>query len=286
MTAGGTPSASVDPTAVLDRLDSQLGEIARRQHRFAWLRDPGSGEWLVVDAYYPGNRVVVILTEDRRLMSLCGDLVPRNGLFLVALSAAEVTEDASALISQLRTRLEIQGWVPRSDLRRGQPPPAPAAPTGPAPVLAPAPRPTDAPSGPARSDGDDFEVPAGVRIRTPRPTAPPRPGASPAEGIGIGITLVLAVVLELAAGGGLVGLGAGDYVLGFGCVLDACARVLGLVVASQNADLDAAWTSVIFGSPALWGLKDSEQSDLAPVARVTAILAGLMVALGAVLAIV
>jgi hypothetical protein len=312
------PSASLDCGAVLNRLDWQLGEISRRQHRFAWLRDPQTGEWLAVEAYYPGNRVVVVARDDRALLSLCGDLVPRNGLFLVTLSAPELATDSAALAKQLRARLEIQGWVPRSEVRRGDQPPAPAAPAGPAPVLAPAPvpllrRPSSAPApaaapapapalsnrGPSAeltesahrpgadlTDLDEFDVPPDVRVRPPQPARPTKPRASEAEGVGIGITLVLAVVFELAVGGGVIGLGAGDYVLGFGFMLDACARVLGMVVASQNEDLDAAWTSVIFGSLALWGLEDSEHSDLAPVARVTAIIAGCVVALGLFLAIV
>jgi hypothetical protein len=290
MSVSETSSARLDPSAILNRLDWQLGEVGRRQHRFAWLRNPGTGDWAAVDAYYPGNRVVVLAGEHAALRKLCEDLVPRNGLYLLTISAAELIGNGSDVVKTLRARLEIQGWAPRSEVPDQRERPAPPPPPEPSPVPAPQRVMALAP------DHEEFDVPADVRVhapaRSPGPSAGPRTGparssrrstarTSQSEGIGVGITLVVAVVLELAVGGGVIGLGAGQYVLGFGIVLDACARVLGMIAASQSGDLDAAWTAVIFGSPALWGLKEtSEPGDIAPVTRVTAVLAGGVVVLG------
>jgi hypothetical protein len=336
MTASGTPPVSSDLPAMLNRLDRQLGEIGRRQHRFAWLRDTRTGDWLVLDAYYPGNRVVVLASDDAGLLRVCEDLVPRNGLFLLTVSAGDLGSDTAEGVKRLRARLEIQGWRNRTEEPGGGPSvpvpprgPAPLPSSGPAPLPSrgpaplpsrgpaplpsrgPAPLPSRGPAplplrGPAPlpsrgpgsgprgaaaerssapvTDSEEFDVPADVRLRPP--PSPARPRASATEGMGVGITLVIAVALELLVGGGVIGLGAGDYVLGFGCLLDACARVLGTIAASQAGDIDAAWTRVLFGSPALWGLRESEPSDLAPVARVTAILAGVAVALGLLLVVV
>src|SRR5690242_18930911 len=53
----GLPAATI--LAMCDRV---LGEVGRRRHMFAWLRVPGSAsdEWLLVDAYYPRARLVVM----------------------------------------------------------------------------------------------------------------------------------------------------------------------------------------------------------------------------------
>src|ERR1700686_1345654 len=62
----GVPGSPALP-AILALCDRVVGEIGRRSHLFSWLRAPGSGpeEWLAVDAYYPGHRLVVVCREDR-----------------------------------------------------------------------------------------------------------------------------------------------------------------------------------------------------------------------------
>lgn len=56
-----------DEAYVVDLCDAILGEPARRQHRFDWLRgDPGRDErrhTLPVDAYYPERRLVIEYRE-------------------------------------------------------------------------------------------------------------------------------------------------------------------------------------------------------------------------------
>jgi hypothetical protein len=82
--------------AICDRL---LDEIGRRQHLFAWLRDPdaASEQWLPVDAYYPGNRVVVVATETTDgHESLYAELVPARGLRLLTLDPTDLGSDPAA----------------------------------------------------------------------------------------------------------------------------------------------------------------------------------------------
>ncbi len=240
MTVGGDPQTH----AVLNRLDSQLGEAGRREHRFAWLRDARSDDWLVVDAYYPSNRVVVVASDDPDLLELCEALVPANGMFLLTLESADLAAAGSSesLAGGLGDRLAAQGWVPRLTPERPE-------------------RPRE----------------AWAARQTP---SAPRSGEA-----STGVVLVIIVVAELVLGGGVVGIGDGAYVLGFGLLLDACARVLGAVAASQNHDPDAAWTSVLFGSPVLWA-RGELSGDAAGLAQVTAILAGFCVLVGLVLVLV
>ncbi|MBO0767533.1 MAG: hypothetical protein J2O48_02485, partial [Solirubrobacterales bacterium] len=110
---------------------------------------------------------------------------------------------------------------------------------------------------------------------------------SQTDGVWLGIALLVAVVAELVLGGAILGLDNGQYVLAVGFVLDAAARAVGTVAAGQRGDVDAGWISALVGSPALWGLKSEPESghgpDLVGLARVTAIVAGITLAFGAVL---
>ena len=85
--------------AVCDRL---LGEVGRRRHLFAWLRSPdaGAGDWLPVDAYYPGNRVVVLCSHSLH-DSLYGELVPAHGLRLLRAIPAELADGDGGLAPAL-----------------------------------------------------------------------------------------------------------------------------------------------------------------------------------------
>ncbi len=68
---------------ILSACDRILGEVGRRQHMFGWLRlpDAPADEWLAVDAYYPGNRVVVACSGQHD--ALLSELVPAHGLRLL-----------------------------------------------------------------------------------------------------------------------------------------------------------------------------------------------------------
>jgi hypothetical protein len=246
--------------AILNRLDWQLGEAGRREHRFAWLREGPGGDWLPVDAYYPSNRVVVIGSDAPEVIELGERLVPANGLYLLTFAPGDLEEDPDVLIVGLRERLTAQGWAPRVT----------ASPEGGAERA-------------ASRAGHGLHRPA---VDGPRETWAARRGpARPRRGDpAAGVVLVLIVVAELVLGGGVIGLGAGDYVLGFGLLLDACARVLGTVAASQSGDPAAAWSRVLLGSLVLWS-GDDLRGDAGALAQVTAIVAGCAVALGLLLAV-
>ena len=82
--------------AICDRV---LGEIGRRRHLFSWLRDPdaASEQWLPVDSYYPGNRVVVVSSETTAGHEhLYNELIPAHGLKLLTLEPAEIGGDPVA----------------------------------------------------------------------------------------------------------------------------------------------------------------------------------------------
>ncbi len=95
----GYPPTVLPLASLLAICDRALDEIGRRRHMFAWLRDPeaGSGQWLPVDAYYPGNRVVVLSAETAAgHEDLYTELIPAHGLKLLVLDAAELGGDPPA----------------------------------------------------------------------------------------------------------------------------------------------------------------------------------------------
>jgi hypothetical protein len=271
-------AADVNPRAlglILDSLDRRLGEVSRRNHRFSWLRDPDSGDWLAVDAYYPAARLVVVAAEDSAIAAAVAAEVPSHGMFWLRLSSAELLADPAAVARALEARLTHAGW---SGGAGGVAAPNP----GPAPGAGPV-RATE------RGMSEGRVTAAG---RTPAagrgPAAGPARRSSAADGVWLGLALVGAVALELVVGTALIGLNHGRYILALGFLLDAAARVLGTVAASQRDDLTLAWTSVAFGSAALWAEVPSaptDRVDMAGPARVTALTAGGMLALGVLIAI-
>jgi hypothetical protein len=73
---------------------------------FTWLRAPGAGreDWLTVDAYYPGKRLVVVWHEQASHNDpLFAELVPAHGLRLLELGPQDTSELA------LRRRIEDLG---------------------------------------------------------------------------------------------------------------------------------------------------------------------------------
>ena len=85
----GTAGSSVTPAEALDVCDRIIGEPSRRRHLFAWLRAPDApwAEWLPVEAYYPGRRLVIIWrSEPGPNDDLYRQLVPAHGLHLLELT--------------------------------------------------------------------------------------------------------------------------------------------------------------------------------------------------------
>src|SRR5436305_8903798 len=95
----GSSTASLPAATLLDLCDRQLKEVGRRRHLFAWLRPPGPGtqDWLVVDAYYPGNRLAVIYREQpAEHDEIYRELIPAHGLRLLEVVPAELGTDPEA----------------------------------------------------------------------------------------------------------------------------------------------------------------------------------------------
>jgi hypothetical protein len=101
------------PGELLDLCDRALGEIGRRSHLFGWLRATGSEDWLPVDAYYPGNRLVVMqrapLTADDELIA---ELVPEHGMRLLWLAPHEFPSDPERARTALAGALAELGPAP------------------------------------------------------------------------------------------------------------------------------------------------------------------------------
>jgi hypothetical protein len=100
----GAGTATRAAAQMLDLCDRALKELGRRQHIFSWLRAPEAGpeEWLQVDAYYPANRLVVVLHEHPGPYDhLYSELVPAHGLRLLELEAADIDGGEFALMQKL-----------------------------------------------------------------------------------------------------------------------------------------------------------------------------------------
>ncbi|WP_249009407.1 hypothetical protein [Conexibacter sp. DBS9H8] len=247
----GRPDRGAEARTALDDLDERLGEIGRREHRFAWLRDPGSGEWATIPAYYPSHRLIALADDtDPALLALADSLAPAHGLTLLRIGATAPVAVPTPGASPAGARPPVPG-------------PGGAGAEGPS-----------GPLSPARGALTPRDRDGGLR-------APP----TGRDGVAAGVTLVFVVVAELLVGGVAIGLNAGDPVLGLGCLFDAAARVLGTVRASQAGDLDAAWASVVAGSPAIWGAHTVGDGELGTLARATAATAGTVLCLGLVLAV-
>ncbi len=101
--------------ALLHACDRVLHEPGRRQHRFSWLRAPDAPQdgWLVVDAYYPANRLVAVIgPPDAPEQALCRELVPPRGLRLLVLDPSRLPDERSELDAQLRRLIDELGPAP------------------------------------------------------------------------------------------------------------------------------------------------------------------------------
>ena len=204
--------------SIVDAADRRLGEIGRREHRFAWLQDD-AGAWIAVDAYYPGNRVVVLCHPDPQVRAQASATVPAHGLRLVVLNPAELM--AGAELDVLDAGLHDAGWTP----------------------------------GPARSPALVIEHPATEPGRPVREALEPRQAeAEERFGWWVGFVLCFVVLLEAYLGAIVLAVNHGDVLLGFGVLLDACARVMGTVIAGHEGDHGVVWANMIVGSPVVAAL--------------------------------
>lgn len=91
---------------ILDLCDRIVGEIGRRAHMFGWLRAGEDDRWLTVDAYYPGNRLVVVCSEeDGADEELYAERVPQHGMRLLTLAPSELGPDPA------HARVLLEEWI-------------------------------------------------------------------------------------------------------------------------------------------------------------------------------
>jgi hypothetical protein len=259
-------AGEVSVAEILAGCDHVMGEIGRRRHMFGWLRlpDAAADEWLVVDAYYPGNRVVVARRGEHD--ALLSERVPAHGLRLLLLDPESLSAEPGGVNAAIRGML--------SEL------PAVTRPTGRIAAGAPA-EPRE--SAVARAFASATAKPKRSRAALSLPAADPAPPErAVAAGVAIGVALTAVLCAEIYLGLTELALGSGHVVLAFGIALDACARVLGTVAASRSGHRPWILPCVIGGSPAvaLFALFQ----DSGPVSTDPAPLAGLLslVAMGVV----
>jgi hypothetical protein len=98
---------TTDALAILAACDRVLGEIGRRDHMFGWLRVPDADppQWLSVDAYYPGNRLIALCGgHSEEVSRLCAGRAPTHGLRLLELAPGEL-DDSEGLDGALERHL-------------------------------------------------------------------------------------------------------------------------------------------------------------------------------------
>jgi hypothetical protein len=234
----GVASGALAPdelSALLQRLDWQLGEVGRRDHRFAWLRD-ADGAWAAVASYYPSHQVVVVAPGNPELIERCRTAVEGRGMRLLVAGPRMLETDASRPVTAAV-----------------EPPPVASVAGGP------------------EADGGEIA----------------RKRATPAAGFALGLTLIVIVIVECYLGFVALGIDDGDLILGFGLVLDAGARAAGLVASLAVGDTEAAWSSVLIGSPALCTVTSEEAAARPPlaIARVAGLIAAVVVVVGLLVAV-
>jgi hypothetical protein len=122
----------VKVSSILDLCDTVLAATGKRRHAFDWLRssDGDGSQGMAVDAYYPGQQLVVLCQEqpepDR---SLCAELVRAHGLRLFRVDLADFQADPgpafSRLIGQLRLIAPATPAPSPPPRPQAQPPPEP-----------------------------------------------------------------------------------------------------------------------------------------------------------------
>jgi hypothetical protein len=254
MTAGPSslPTGTAQSLAVCDAL---LREVGRREHRFSWLRDPDGpeGQWLVVDAYYPSNKVVVYCGQDPDELRLYHHLVPQHGLYLLTIDPEDLPDDQLAAQALLRKQLSADGWTPRPQPRQVS--------------ASPLPEPSRPPVQARR--WSEIQSHGGHTSDHPKHAA--------TAGMAMGLLLIVAVLIEAYLGVVVLAFQNGDPVLGVGVLLDAATRAFGTLAARQRGDPQQTWSSLMLGSPAVAGHQQP--------ARSLAILALILVSLGIVISV-
>jgi hypothetical protein len=150
-----------------------VGEIGRRAHIFGWLRGADDDRWLTVDAYYPGQRLVVVCSDVRDADdALIAERVPAHGMRLLQVSPAELGDEVAGAREALEDRIAALGPAPPRPRDVQLDPAVGIVSRALESLAAPAPAPPAATDGTARP------------LRPPRPVRPVRRvGASQAEAV-------------------------------------------------------------------------------------------------------
>lgn len=234
---------------ILDVTDRLLSERGRRSHLFTWLRRPGGGpaDWLAVDAYYPGNRVVVVCRDTAGpYREVFAELIPAHGLHLLEIDGAEFAGGRESARRTLEQRIAQLGPLPER-------------------ATAPVTRSSQPPS-------------------TPTPPQRQRPANErQVAGVLAGFALTAVLVAEVYAGVARAGFDSGNVLLAFGLALDACSRGLGTIAASREGSTEWAWWCALGGSPvvawfALFQQDGPVRTEPAPLAGLIGILALIVLA--------
>jgi hypothetical protein len=230
---------------ILDLTDRLLGERGRRSHLFTWLRRPGGGpaDWLAVDAYYPGNQVVVVCRDTAGPYGeVFGELIPAHALRLLEIDLGQLVGGREPARQALEQQIAQLG--PLSE--------RPAT----------ADRASRAPATPSPSERH-VSAPAGERQ---------------VAGVFAGLALAAVLVAEVYAGVGRAGFDSGHVLLAFGLALDVCSRGLGTIAAGREGSSEWAWWCALGGSPvvawfALFQRDGPVRTEPAPLAGLIGILA-------------
>ena len=251
--------------AILSMCDRLLDEVGRRDHRFAWLRAPGSSagpkapsgavdyaNYLAVDAYYPRARLVVMCrAASGPNDALYRELIPARGLGLMTLDPESLGDDPAAAQAAVAAKILDLEHVPRPERIRQSPPDRPPAPWTP--------------------------------VKLAR--APVTPAAQHGLGVVVGLALVAVLVAELCLAVLAVAFGAGRPILGVAIALEACSRGLGTLAAERAGERAWAFGCAVGGAPlvawfALAGHGRRSAVEPAPLAGLLALVAGVLALLG------
>ena len=266
LTGERTALTAAEALSICDHI---LGEPARRRHLFAWLRAPGAAadEWLPVDGYYPGNKLVVVWhatpeAKDR----IYSELVPAHGFRLLELTPRALGRDPREAEARLRARIDELGPAPPR-AREAQPRESAVAKA----VSSLAPQPHEGRTAAAAPTVEVAPLGAGF-------------------GAVLGVILLAILLAEVYLGVAVVGFGHGQPLLAIAFALDAGARALGTTAAGHAGLRDWTWLCALGGSPlvatfASYQRQGAVAVEPLPLAGVISLLAMAMAALGGLVAL-
>jgi hypothetical protein len=273
------PSRNLTVADALNICDRLLGEPARRRHLFAWLRAPGApaDEWLPVDGYYPGNKLVVVWhASPQTSNAVYSELVPAHGFRLLELTPQVVGADPTEAEARLRARIEKLGPAPR---RAQEAQPRERRLSFAAPAAA-----QPAPQGRAAAPE--------ARAATPQAQAAVAEAVPLGAGFGavMGVVLLVVLVAEVYLGVAVVGAGHEQPLLALAFALDAGARALGTIDAGHAGLRDWAWLCALGGSPLVATFASQQRqgtvaSQAAPLAGAISLMAMALAVLGGLVAL-